>query len=858
MAWLRSTLICLCTSLACAAESQAVDLDLDHEWRIQFEEIADQLAGRFPMGDRAYHSAALIQDSDRHPVDVILRRSACLLADLERPLPAAQFDDFSSRLQALQQQAATLPPGGKRARPKPDKITDIHGKKTLGPPIPAGQMDLGPYADTFIAACKLNRAISLANPLLDLSSLVFVKRHPPRVGHMCDQWFGMAQDPGGGLYALDAPGSEAAQVRNLTSGTTVSSGRLQGQKLQPGVFVSPEVDYDGNTVWFAYSETTSAFSERWQAERDQNPKQSPWAKGVFDEYFRTQTDAFHLFALNLNTDELAQLTDGAEDDHSPCILPNGRLAFVSTRRGGEGRCHPRPCPSYVLHTMLPDGSDIQPLSYHEINEWTPRVNNDGDIVYSRWDYLDRAFGDGQHPWIMRQDGRQVRALYGNYENPFRGNVQEDLRAIPDSPRYVGVLHKHHLSAYGSLVIYDSTKPDDPEQSCITALTPELNHGGPSRYASPYPLNEHYFLCVWSPDAPHLTLNTWKWYRPPTPHGIYLIDAFGNKTLLYRDESVSCMAPLPLMPRSKPPVQPHLVAEATPPGRNPEACDNPEISTVAVMDVYDSELPWPEDRRITALRIIQIYPKSTPKKAWPGISYNGEVNARSVIGSVPVEADGSAYFTVPTRVPLYFQALDEQGLAIQSMRSSMYAMPGEQVSCQGCHEPKSRRGIGTDTMPLALQRAPSVPVPDQHGTKPLSFTQLIQPILTKKCTPCHDKHEQAPRFSTRTKGWQTEAYRNLGPYAWCYSGNAAGYAGRKGKQWRNCTSPVRSIPGKVGATEAPLYHLLTTGSHKDKVELSQQELRAFTTWLDCMSVFYGGYTEHEARRAGELYEEPALE
>ena len=70
--------------------------------------------------------------------------------------------------------------------------------------------------------------------------------------------------------------------------------------------------------------------------------------------------------------------------------------------------------------------------------------------------------------------------------------------------------------------------------------------------------------------------------------------------------------------------------------------------------------------------------------------------------------------------------------------------------------------------------------------------------------------------------------------------------------------MRSIPGKVGATEAPLYHLLTTGSHKDKVELSQQELRAFTTWLDCMSVFYGGYTEHEARRAGELYEEPALE
>jgi hypothetical protein len=96
--------------------------------------------------------------------------------------------------------------------------------------------------------------------------------------------------------------------------------------------------------------------------------------------------------------------------------------------------------------MLPDGTDLQPLSYHEINEWTPRVNHYGDIVYSRWDYLDRDIDDGQQPWIVKPDGRNARALYGNYESPFRGEVQEDLRPVPDPPLYVGVMHDHHCSA----------------------------------------------------------------------------------------------------------------------------------------------------------------------------------------------------------------------------------------------------------------------------------------------------------------------------------------------------------------------------------------------------------------------------
>ncbi len=830
-----------------AVAKEPVKLDLEEEWRILYEEIACQMAG-IRKADQTYDPHAIIQSSDRNPVDVMLRRTEAMLNDLTPDLEHAAA--YRQRLDALREKAKDLPAGGKRYRKRPKKIKDARGKEISGPPLKAGAVDMGTYKEVFIAACRLNREIALANPLLRFDKLVFVKKHPPRVGHMCDQWFGMAQDPGGGLFVLHNPGKADAYLQDMLADATVTGkSRLAGRALTPGVYASPEVTYDGKQIYFAYSELTKAFSERWQeAYSKKDEKIAPWGGRLFsEEYFRTLTDSFHLFRIDADGRNLVQLTDGAEDDHSPCVLPNGRVAFVSTRLQHEGRCHPRPCPAYVLYSMLPDGSDMQPLSYHEINEWTPRVNNDGKIVYSRWDYLDRSFSDGQTPWIMNPDGSNVRVLYGNYESKFRGKVQEDLRAIPNTPLYVGVIHTHHMSAYGGLIIYDSTKPDIQEQPGISFLTPDTNSGGPSRYASPYPLNDTYFLCVWSPDSPHLTLNTWAWYRPPTPHGIYLIDKFGNRTLLYRDDEVACMAPLPLAPRKKEPIVPHQVATAVPPGQKPAHADKIDQTTVSIMDVYDSELPWPEGRKVKALRIIEVYRKTTPRKGSPSISYNGEVNARGVIGTVPVEEDGSAYFTMPTRIPVYFQALDENGVTIQSMRSTAYAMPGEVITCQGCHEPKNRTAGPRTKTPLALQRKPSTPRPVAGG-RPLHFPLLVQPVLDKKCVGCHEKNKgKAPALHGGKSIWQrSAAYRSLGPYAWCYSSNSAGYAGRKGKEWKKCTNPVRSVPGKVGATEAPLYHLLTTGSHKDRVKLTAEEMERITTWLDCMSPFYGAYKEDELK------------
>jgi hypothetical protein len=824
-------------------------VDLEKEWPIQYHAIAHDMGSR--GSDRAYHDAALIAESDRTPVDVMLRRTAAMLDDY------ARFENVDLDLAACREELARLK---KQAAGLDDlakyKVPSLRyggvGKKerhTKEPPNEAGTMDMGDARDVFIAACKLNRKVALANPLLRrIDRLVFVKKHPPRVGHMCDQWFGMAQDPGGGLFVLDKPGRSEASLTDLTAGAKVVSGPMKGKTLHEGVFASPAVSYDGEKVWFAYSRSTRAFSERWEqamvrAEKDPKYRNAPWGGTMWhEEYFRTAEDAFNLFVINADGTGLEHVTSGAEDDHSPCVLPNGRIAFVSTRRGGEGRCHPRPCPTYVLHTMLPDGSDIQPLSYHEINEWTPRVNNDGRVVYSRWDYVDRSFSDGQHPWITTPDGRDARDLYGNYESAFRGKVQEDLRAVPDSPFYVGVMHTHHQSAYGRLVMYDSREPDTKPQPGITFLTPITQH---SNYASPYPLDETYFLCVWSPDSPNLSLNTWRWHRPPTPHGVYLIDKFGNRTLLYRDDEIPAMCPVPLQARPKPPVLPHLVAHAYPRGAAKSKAD-PDKATFAVIDVYNSRMPWPEDRKIKSLRIFQVFPKSTPRKGNPAISYNVEVNSRGLIGEVPVESDGSAHFEIPSRVPVYLQAVDENGLAIQSMRTSFYGMPGEHNTCLGCHDQrrKAPSPVADTNAAMALRRPPSKPTPGPEGSWPMTFSVLVQPVLEAKCVKCHSEHDKAPKFKS-PRG----SYRELKEWAWAL--NAQGNIMTRPKGKHEPTSRVRSIPNKVGAYASRLYPLLTTGSHKDKVKLTDEEMRRIVLWLDGFSCFYGAYEDTGAQQEGKI-------
>ncbi len=661
--------------------------------------------------------------------------------------------------------------------------------------------------EVHFAARRVLRGIAFANPRLDIDRLLFIKRHHAKgVFHMCDQYYGFNAVAGGGLFVLEAPFGPKPHLVDLTSNATVAQGRLAGKSLDGGAFLSPEVSYDGKRILFAYSQAQG--------------KDLEW----------TPESCYHLFSINADGSGLAQLTDGSWDDFDPCFLPNGRVAFITERRGGYLRCG-RHCPTYALYDMAPDGSQIQALSYHETHEWQPSVNNDGMIVYTRWDYVDRDTNVAHHLWTCYPDGRDPRSFHGNYpeRREDRPWMEMSIRAIPSSRKYVATTGAHHGHAFGSLVLIDPDLEDDGGMGQLTRLTPEIpfaeaeQHVRPIAecmvYGTPWPLSEEDYLCCYAADA--------------RSHGLYWIDRDGNRELIYRDPEIPCMSPMPLAPRPCPPLIPAQTAPET---------DQP--ATIAVMNVYDSDFDWPEDTRITDLRIIQVLPKSTAPPNQPRIGVADQTNARAILGTVPVEADGSAYFEAPAEKLLYFQALGEDGLAVQSMRSGTYVHPGENLACAGCHEKKHGAKSGPAPTPLALRRAPSKIVAGCDGTNPFNYPRLVQPVLDRHCVECHTKEDAldlGPAIEGE-HGW-TRSYINLAKDYGFY------FNVLNGSINHGVHGGVRSLAGDFGAKAAPLRAYL--GESHYGVQLPPEDHQRIALWLDANSEFFGAYENTPAQSRGEI-------
>ncbi len=639
-----------------------------------------------------YRPEALIQPSDRDPVDVVLRRTTALLADLQRM-------QGTRDLSAHDKQLADL-----RIKSEQIEVKDLPARLSL-----------------FKEICQVRRQIAFANPLLDFDKILFIKRHRAIYNHMCDQYYGMAARPGGGLYVLSDPFGPQPQIRDVLAESAVQQGRLKGRRLtggsgpppalafdgmgnvagpetDGGSFLSPDLSYDGKQILFAFVECQGDPKHRHHTD----PNLGHWAEGR----------CYHVFKVNVDGSGLEQLTDGTWNDFDPCWLPNGRIAFITERRGGYLRCG-RVCPTYTLYEMAANGSDITGLSPHETNEWHPSVTNDGRIIYTRWDYVDRFGCTAHHPWITTLDGRDSRAVHGNFApRNARPDMELDCRAIPDSQKFVSTAAPHHGQAYGSLVLVDPRVEDDDAMAPLKRITPDVgfpeSQGGREAYGTAWPLSEDYYLCIYdaaiAAGAPGV----------PGTYGIYLVDAFGNQELLYRDPTIACQSPRPLRARPRPSTTPVLAKPAryapgtglpAPEGSKPQA-------TLTVVNTYDSLMPWPAGTKIKALRVLQVLPMSVPSGGPPhetgarvALAGDSVVPVRHVLGTVPVEADGSAHFTVPANKELFFQALDERGLAVQSMRSATYLQEGEHLVCHGCHDKKHRVPQPLTGRPLALQRTP---------------------------------------------------------------------------------------------------------------------------------------------------------
>ena len=221
----------------------------------------------------------------------------------------------------------------------------------------------------------------------------------------------------------------------------------------------------------------------------------------------------------------------------------------------------------------------------------------------------------------------------------------------------------------------------------------------------------------------------------------------------------------------------------------------------------------------------------------------------LLGSVPVEADGSAYFRAPANKPLYFQSVDAEGRAVQSMRSATYLQPGERRGCVGCHETP---GTAPPTHALqALQRPPSRIQPGPDGTRPLSYPRLVQGVLDRHCVRCHDGRESnessAPALTGDVDGEFTRSYASLRPYVRWYEWGGASI------------SQIVTRPGQGCADESPLVAILGDERHRP-LELPDEDVRRLYIWLDANVPFYGSYRDETRTRqlAGEAVEPPPLQ
>ena len=680
----------------------------------------------------------------------------------------------------------------------------------------------GTSNELYLKVRLLKRSILFADPRTQFGEMLFVKNRPPAYTHLVGQYFGWNQRPGGGIYILERPGF-SLKHRDL----------LQ-DRLPPGHVLEPRLSYDAGKVAFSHVAVPEQRID-WQTV-DVNEA------GHGDHYY-------HLYEMGIDGGNLRQLTSDCYDDMMPEYLPDGGLAFVSSRRKAYSRCFGpqfgQRWHSYTLFRIDPDSegvfdpSRITQLSFNDVNDWFPAMSNTGTLLFARWDYIDRDAVTHQNLWAVRPDGTNPVAVWGNATSKPHCSFQP--KAIPNSGKVAFIASAHHSITAGPVCVVDPAV-DANSLDAVRRITPgpfpeSESLDIPEYYNAPWPLGEDLFLVAYSRD---------KLIFEPTPNidnalGLYLLDDQGNRELLYRDTEIGSTCPIPITPRPVPPVV-HSAKN--------EVLAEEGLGEMSIIDVYEGIGDVPRGS-LKEIRVVQIFPKTSYVANQPRIGVAGEENARAVLGVVPIEADGSAKFLVPSGKPLLLQVLDEDGFAYQTMRSTTYVMPGEMVSCVGCHEERmSTAATRPASLPAAFQRDASRLQETPESGRPYGFMEMVQPILDSKCVECHSAENPEGGY---------DLSRRIVDNGYTVSYNAICRDSRMIPRFPERNQIQQTTPGgEIGARGSGLIGLLKQG-HED-VNLSPEELRQIGTWIDLNAVFFGAYDEEslQYQRLGKAIPMPVLE
>ncbi len=638
----------------------------------------------------------------------------------------------------------------------------------------------------------LRREALLANPLLDFERLLIVKRRAnPFVPDLPLNWANNSS------LAANEYDNELAVLSPLGSGCELTTlFQPDGRKFVGDV----DLHSSGRRLLFSMPGSHG----RWQI-------------------FEIQTDG----------GGLRQLSRGEQEDvdnFDACYLPNGKIMFCSTAVFAGVPCVRGRDHVGVLFVMDQDGGDIRQLGFEQDQDYCPTVLNDGRVLYTRWEYADIPHFFSRQLFSMNPDGTNQKSFYGS--NSYWPNSIFYARPIPGHPtQVVGVVSGHHARRRsGELVLFDPARGQHEADGVVQRIPgrgqkvePIINDrlvvGSWPKFLHPFPLSDKYFLV----SCRRNEASRW---------GVYLVDVFDNMLPLYEDTDHDLLEPIPLRPVAPPPVIPDRVDR------------NREDAVINLGDIYSGPgMAGVPRGTIKSLRVIAYhyaYQNMADDSRAIGVDSSWDT-VKMVLGAVPVYEDGSAMFRVPPNTPLTVQPLDAEGKAVQLMRSWMTAMPGETLSCVGCHAPSNAAPPARYT--LAAQHGPSTIAPWYGPVRGFSFQREVQPVLNKYCISCHNGSTSSGKEATTFSLTEQESSDPRG-FSPSYL-ELQRFVRRPGAEADYHLLPAAEYHADV----SELVQLLEKGHHN--VQLAAEAWDRLITWIDLNVPFHGTWREAQGEdRVGD--------
>lgn len=570
---------------------------------------------------------------------------------------------------------------------------------------------------------------------------------------------------------------------------------------------------------------------------------------------------WQIFELDLHANKLRQVSQADQPDvhnFDSCYLPNERIVFISTAPFQGVPCNPSVNVG-MSYLMDADGGNMRQLCFEQDHNYCPVVMNDGSVLYLRWEYTDIPHVWARFLFTMNPDGTTQREYYGS--GSYWPNAIFYARPIPNHPtKVIGIVTGHHVGRVGELVLFDPSQGRSSIEGVVQRIPgykqpvepiveDKLTLDSWPKYLHPWPLSEKYFLVSCKPGPRDL------W-------GIYLVDVFDNRVLIKEVEDYALLEPIPWRKTKRPPVIVDRVDLAR------------DDALMYLEDIYAG--PGLKDVPVGVVKHLRLFTYQFSYRGVAGINHrvgtDGPWEPKRVLGTVPVAEDGSAFFRVPANTPISIQPLDAQGRALQLMRSWTTAMPGETVSCVGCHErqntgPMSRRTIASRGTPDEIK-------PWQGPVRGFSFDREVQPVLDRHCVACHDGRNDDGRKKPDLRRHQGHwvAYKNGDPSARRISDVpreelVKKYGGVFSPSYVTLRGYVRVgglesdlrllVPGEFHANTCELVQMLKKGHHG--IQLDRESWERIYTWIDLNAPCHGTWREvvgrdkmqHDHRRRLDL-------